>query len=73
MHPAQEVAFTADLQPEVTAKPRAPRIASYRRKRHARTILAHIDAAKARKSGKDMSGMTAAELIADLLAYRVGV
>lgn len=41
------------------------------RKAHARTIVAHIEAAKARKSGADITDLLPDELIADLMRRRV--
>jgi hypothetical protein len=43
------------------------------RKRRARAILAHVEAAKARKSGVDITSLEPDELIADLLRHQVNV
>jgi len=43
------------------------------RKRRARAILDHVEAAKARKSGRDITNLSPDELIADLLRHEVSV
>jgi hypothetical protein len=72
MPPVMETTSTAKLQPAAPTERPARPVADYKRRRRARTILAHVDAAKVRRSGKDISGMTADELVADLLAHCVG-
>jgi hypothetical protein len=43
------------------------------RKRRAQAIVDHIEAAKARKSGTDITDLSPDDLIADLLRHQVGV
>lgn len=73
MHSVREIAAPhTDMSSIALAKPEAQRIAGPESKKHAREVLNHIASAKARRSGKNLSGMTDEELIADLFSCRQG-